>query len=278
MDEAMRDGRPTPVSDEIERSIPNADGPGQVSDQFRRGMEIAVRIARAFERASPPREALREALNEAADALWRAGNMLSAICETEPTADRKRAAQRAFDASNAAHDAPASPPAPAEPANGEGVWPVLRRKRIGAEAFDLCATSDLLGGGLTEEQAGAVCAAVRRAYYATMPPEALPHPAPASPSPSSAPDPRDEDAAQIAKEASDEQIRRVVTALASGRPMCRCRDPKHGDRFLPATCVGAYEAPENLDFGCEECCSHGNEDGWCVPILAGAAPEGGDKP
>ncbi len=33
-----------------------------------------------------------------------------------------------------------------------------------------------------------------------------------------------------------------------------------------ATCLGAYESEENLGFACDECCGHGNEDGWCVRL------------
>lgn len=33
-----------------------------------------------------------------------------------------------------------------------------------------------------------------------------------------------------------------------------------------ATCMGAYESEDNLGFACDECCGHGNEDGWCVPL------------
>ena len=32
----------------------------------------------------------------------------------------------------------------------------------------------------------------------------------------------------------------------------------------PATCFGSYE--DNFGAGCDECCGHGNEDGWCKPI------------
>lgn len=36
----------------------------------------------------------------------------------------------------------------------------------------------------------------------------------------------------------------------------------------PATCYGAYEdCPAG--FACDECCGHGNEDGWCVPLNHG---------
>lgn len=41
----------------------------------------------------------------------------------------------------------------------------------------------------------------------------------------------------------------------------------------PATCMGAYEDERNIGFGCDNCCGHGNEDGWCVPV-----EEAGEKP
>jgi hypothetical protein len=32
----------------------------------------------------------------------------------------------------------------------------------------------------------------------------------------------------------------------------------------PAACVGCYESPTNpVQRACDECCQHGNEDGWC---------------
>lgn len=37
----------------------------------------------------------------------------------------------------------------------------------------------------------------------------------------------------------------------------------------PATCYGAYEG-QPPHSGCDECCGHGCEDGWCVPIAAAA--------
>jgi len=44
-------------------------------------------------------ESLAEALRASSDALWRAGNMLSAICETDATRDRRKAADAALRAS-----------------------------------------------------------------------------------------------------------------------------------------------------------------------------------
>lgn len=38
----------------------------------------------------------------------------------------------------------------------------------------------------------------------------------------------------------------------------------------PATCIGRYEDPNGpLEFGCDTCCGHGNEDGFCVRIGCG---------
>ena len=40
----------------------------------------------------------------------------------------------------------------------------------------------------------------------------------------------------------------------------------------PATCFGSYEGqPES--FACDDCCGHGNEDGFCVPVLDLSAAE-----
>lgn len=43
-------------------------------------------------------------------------------------------------------------------------------------------------------------------------------------------------------------------------PMCRHCETR-------ATCVGEYERTDHdIGFACDECCGHGNEDGWCIPI------------
>lgn len=35
----------------------------------------------------------------------------------------------------------------------------------------------------------------------------------------------------------------------------------------PATCFGVYENPEGpIGFACDDCCGHGNEDGWCRAV------------
>lgn len=36
-----------------------------------------------------------------------------------------------------------------------------------------------------------------------------------------------------------------------------------------ATCFGEYEAHSDaatLGYACDNCCGHGNEDGWCKPV------------
>lgn len=45
----------------------------------------------------------------------------------------------------------------------------------------------------------------------------------------------------------------------------------------PATCHGKYEAGI-IGFACDQCCGHGNEDGWCNPVVATKAPEPTAKP
>lgn len=34
----------------------------------------------------------------------------------------------------------------------------------------------------------------------------------------------------------------------------------------PATCLGAYDMETDAKYACDDCCGHGNEDGWCKPI------------
>lgn len=49
----------------------------------------------------------------------------------------------------------------------------------------------------------------------------------------------------------------------------------------PATCFGAYEEATTPTFACDECCGHGNEDGWCGPFAEPCAcppPALGDGP
>lgn len=44
----------------------------------------------------------------------------------------------------------------------------------------------------------------------------------------------------------------------------RERMPKCAHCGKPATCAGRYEDCEGpIEFACDECCGHGNEDGWC---------------
>lgn len=33
-----------------------------------------------------------------------------------------------------------------------------------------------------------------------------------------------------------------------------------------ATCFGAYEDSTPVEWACDLCCGHGNEDGWCKPL------------
>ena len=36
-----------------------------------------------------------------------------------------------------------------------------------------------------------------------------------------------------------------------------------------ATCIGRYEGRPGDSCACDECCGHGNEDGWCEPLVSG---------
>ncbi len=53
-----------------------------------------------------------------------------------------------------------------------------------------------------------------------------------------------------------------ATHLRSLVPTC-----DHCER-RPAACFGCYEGGEpGPASACDTCCGHGNEDGWCVPIV-----------
>ena len=34
-----------------------------------------------------------------------------------------------------------------------------------------------------------------------------------------------------------------------------------------ATCKGAYEGSELEEYACDDCCGHGNEDGYCSSVV-----------
>ncbi len=59
-------------------------------------------------------------------------------------------------------------------------------------------------------------------------------------------------------------MKAAVDCIAVRNPACGCCE-------RAATCVGAYEG-SLIDFACDECCGHGNEDGWCRPLPRGAGP------
>lgn len=46
----------------------------------------------------------------------------------------------------------------------------------------------------------------------------------------------------------------------------------------PATCIGSYEGATATSAACDDCCGHGNEDGWCVALhsTAETAPPADD--
>jgi len=68
-----------------------------------------------------------------------------------------------------------------------------------------------------------------------------------------------------------------VEAASDMVPVSRCTVVDRSRRVAsecahcaaPATCYGAYEGASPHS-ACDECCGHGCEDGWCVPIAAAA--------
>ena len=88
-----------------------------------------------------------------------------------------------------------------------------------------------------------------------------------------------------------QRARTTLRAHAAGDVACAIdatgHAPKcsHCDR--PATCFGAYEDERNIGYGCDECCGHGCEDGWCrqlsddpnapMKMLAKYATESADR-
>lgn len=54
-------------------------------------------------------------------------------------------------------------------------------------------------------------------------------------------------------------VERLTLAIDAAAPqlVCGCNHR--------ATCYGAYEG-RKVSFGCDKCCGHGNEDGWCEPF------------
>lgn len=47
----------------------------------------------------------------------------------------------------------------------------------------------------------------------------------------------------------------------------------------PATCCGVYESAKEATYACDDCCGHGNEDGWCDPVddARPAGEQGADR-
>jgi hypothetical protein len=73
-----------------------------------------------------------------------------------------------------------------------------------------------------------------------------------------------------------QSIRDLLVLLASKDqqqardwPMCRQCEKR------PASCFGAYEGSgHDVSLACDDCCGHGNEDGWCKPLVEAAAMVG----
>ena len=60
-----------------------------------------------------------------------------------------------------------------------------------------------------------------------------------------------------ASQAEIERLRAIVDRL-----------PKCDICGKPATCIGNYDGSSG--FACDDCCGHGNEDGYCKPITGAA--------
>ncbi len=60
----------------------------------------------------------------------------------------------------------------------------------------------------------------------------------------------------------ERRVRKAEALAAAMRDAALCEGCRK-----PATCVGEYETcGEHVGFACDDCCGHGNEDGWCEPI------------
>jgi len=71
-------------------------------------------------------------------------------------------------------------------------------------------------------------------------------------------------------------ILRAADEIETLRTAARCA---HCQK--PATCVGVYEDSRRPpEFACDDCCGHGNEDGWCHRIVddADASPTPPETP
>ncbi len=62
----------------------------------------------------------------------------------------------------------------------------------------------------------------------------------------------------------DRDPARSETARGADSPAGAARCANCGK---PAACIGAYEGSGEA-FACDNCCAHGNEDGWCNPVSA----------
>jgi hypothetical protein len=68
---------------------------------------------------------------------------------------------------------------------------------------------------------------------------------------------------RLAEALREEKQARIIDAafIEKLKAAARCQFCKK-----PATCVGAYEGNEKPEFACDDCCGHGNEDGWCLSL------------
>lgn len=63
------------------------------------------------------------------------------------------------------------------------------------------------------------------------------------------------------RDAGELTVQALTTRPDTREILCACCQKK------PATCFGVYEDVEQpITVACDDCCGHGNEDGWCRPI------------
>lgn len=65
-----------------------------------------------------------------------------------------------------------------------------------------------------------------------------------------------------------QRLEKTQAEAAALRGLLKCS----GGCGNPPTCYGSYEGGCVEGFCCDECCGHGNEDGWCKPIVDTAKP------
>lgn len=81
---------------------------------------------------------------------------------------------------------------------------------------------------------------------------------------------RDDSDASEAMDVADEIIESLLDELESDELLMQLLAERgthptcaHCPEKRIAICFGCYESGDHIQFACDECCGHGNEDGWC---------------